>query len=286
MAPRTVWKGYLSLARITCAVRVHPAVARMERLGLQPLNRATLNRVQLRPYDPQTGREISRDAVLRGYEFEPGRFVVIEERELAELNVESEHNVVLDRFVDPTSIDAAFLDTPYYLLPDSPAAMGAYALIREAMLRAGRAGIGHIVLSGREWAALVVPKGRGLMLTTLRAAAEVRSEESVFAELADTAPDPAMVEKATEIIARQENSFDPRRDFRERFQEALFQLVQAKLRGEKPVFPPALPMRPTALPEALSASLAKPASVAKPEGAASARMDRLRPRAYNTALRQ
>ena len=257
MAPRTVWKGYLSLARITCAVRLHPATTRMERLGLQPLNRATLNRVQLRPYDPQTGREISRDALLRGYEFEPGRFVVIEERELAELQVESARNVVLDRFVDPATIDSAFLDTSYYLLPDSPAAASAYALIREAMLRAGRAGIGHIVLSGREWATLVVPKGRGLMLTTLRAAAEVRSEDTAFAELADAPPDPAMVEKAGEIIARLDGSFDPRRDFRERFQEALHQLVQAKLRGDKPVFPPALPVRSTALPEALSASLAK-----------------------------
>ncbi len=187
-------------------------------------------------------------------------------------------------------IDAAFLDTPYYLLPDLPAAMGAYALIREAMLRAGRAGIGHIVLSGREWAALVVPKGRGLMLTTLRAAAEVRSEDTAFAELADTTPDAAMVEKATEIIARQENSFDPRRDFRERFQEALFQLVQAKLRGEKPVFPPALPMRPTAFAGGAGAR-PKSCEARQPCGSSEARRvgadgPAARPRAYTTAFRQ
>ena len=256
MAPRTIWKGYLSLARISCAVRLQPAAARMERLGLQPLNRTTLNRVQLRPFDPQTGREIGRDALLRGYELEPGRFVVIEDRELAELQVESARNIVLDRFVDPATLDTAFLDTPYYLLPDAPAAAGGYALIREAMLRAGRAGIGHIVLSGREWAVLVVPKGRGLMLTTLRAAAEVRSAETVFAELGAPAVDPGMVEKATEIIARLSGAFDPRSDFRERFQEALFQLVQAKLRGEKPIFPAAAPVRTIALSEALAASLA------------------------------
>jgi len=100
----------------------------------------------------------------------------------------------------------------------------------------------------------------------------VRSEDTAFAELGDTAPDPAMVEKAGEIIARLDGSFDPRRDFRERFQEALFQLVQAKLRGDKPVFPPALPVRSTALPEALSASLAKQ------DGAASSPPER-RPRA-------
>ena len=272
MAPRTVWKGYLSLARISCAVRLHPAAARMERLGLQPLNRTTLNRVQMRPYDPQTGREISREALLRGYEFEPGRFVVIDDRELAELQVESTRNIVLDRFVDPATLDAAFLDTPYYLLPDAPAAAGPYALIREAMLRSGRAGIGHIVLSGREWAAFIVPKGRGLLLTTLRAAAEVRSEDTVFAELGAQTVNSGMVDKATEIIARLSDSFDPRRDFRERFQEALFQLVQAKIRGEKPIFPAAPPVRMIALNEALTASLAMQ------DQAAVSRTERARPR--------
>jgi DNA end-binding protein Ku len=274
-APRTVWKGYLSLARISCAVRLQPAIVRMDRLGLQPLNRTTLNRVQFRPYDPQTGREIGRDALLKGYEFEPGRFVVIEERELAELRVESMRNIVLDRFLDATSVDAAYLDTPYYLLPDAPASAGSYALIRAAMLRTGRAAIGHIVLGGREYAALVQPRGRGLVLTTMRAAAELRSGETAFAGLADEEPAEELIEMASLIIARLSGAFDPRRDFREHFQEALFQLVQAKLKGEKPVFPPPAPaIRLTALGDAVASSLHQ----AEPERAAPGR--------YSTALRQ
>ena len=276
MAPRTVWKGYLSLARISCAVRLQPAVARMDKLGLQPLNRTTLNRVQLRPYDPQTGREIARDALLKGYEFEPGRFVVIEERELAELQVESMRNIVLDRFLDPGSIDAAYLDTPYYLLPEAPASAGSYALIRAAMVRAGRSAIGHIVLGGREYAALVQPRGRGLVLTTLRAAAELRSEDTAFAGIAEQALDAELIDKTAEVIGRLSGAFDPRRDFRERFQEALFQLVQAKLRGEKPVFPPpAQTVHTTALGEAVASSLHQ----LEPS-------DRAPPRRYTTALRQ
>ncbi|MGH7087986.1 MAG: Ku protein [Stellaceae bacterium] len=258
MAPRTVWKGYLTLARISCVVRLTPATQRMERLGLQSLNRTTLNRVQMRPYDPQTGKEIGRDALLRGYEFEPSRFMVIEERELAELQVESTRNIVLDRFVDPASLDSAYLDTPFYVLPDAPAAAGPYALIRDGMARAARAGIGHVVLGGREWAALVVPRRRGLVLTTLRAAAEVRNEDTVFADLAAAVPEPEMLEKTAEIITRLAGSFDPRSDFRERFQEALFQLVQAKLKGEKPVYPaPPPPVRLVGLRDAVAQSLAQ-----------------------------
>jgi DNA end-binding protein Ku len=276
MAPRTVWKGFLSLACISCAVRLQPAVARMDRLGLQPLNRTTLNRVQYRPYDPQTGREIGRDALLKGYEFEPGRFVVIEERELAELQVESMRNIVLDRFLDAASIDAAYFETPYYLLPDAPGSAGSYALICAAMARAGRAAIGHIVLGGREYAALVQPRGRGLALTTLRAAAELRSEDTVFAALAEHQFDEELIDKTALVIDRLSGTFDPRRDFRERFQEALFQLVQAKLRGEKPIFPPPVPSpRPAALGEAVASSLhqVEPAERAPQRG-------------YTTALRQ
>ena len=276
MALRTVWKGYLSLARVSCAVRLHPAVVRMDRLGLQPVNRTTLNRVQMRPYDPQTGKEISRDALLRGYEFGPGRFVVIEDRELAELTVESSRNIVLDRFIAPDAIDTAYFDVPYFVVPDAAPSAAPFALIRAGMVRAGRVGIGRVVLGGREWAALVAPRGRGLLLTTLRAAAEVRSDEAFYGSDAEPAPEAAMVESAAEIIARLGTSFDPRRDFRERYQEALFQLVQAKLKNEKPVFPaPPPPVRVIALAEAVAASL-KPGETS---AAATARP-------HTTALRQ
>lgn len=260
----------MSLARISCAVRLHPAVVRMDRLGLQPLNRTTLNRVQMRPYDPQTGKEISRDALLRGYEFAPGRFVVVEDRELAELTLESSRNIVLDRFVAPTAIDTAYLDTPYFLVPDAAPSVRPFALIRAGLVHADRVGIGRIVLGGREWAALVAPRSRGLMLTTLRAAAEVRGDETFLVEDPDPPLDPELVEGATAIIGRFTDSFDPRRDFRERYQEALFQLVQAKLKGEKPVFPtPPPPVRVTALADAVAASLqsaeARPPAGADPQ---------------------
>src|ERR1700719_499908 len=85
MAPRTAWRGLLTLARVTCPVRLHPAVVRTDRLGFQALKRATLNRVQMRPHDPQTGKEVNREFIVRGYEVEPGHFVLVEDRDLVEL---------------------------------------------------------------------------------------------------------------------------------------------------------------------------------------------------------
>ena len=264
MAPRTTWKGLLTLARVSCPVRVHPAVVRADRLSFQALNRATLNRVQMRPHDPQTGKEVSREAITRGYEVEPGQFVLIDDRDLVELQIDSSRRLALERFIQRSSLDTAYFDTPYFLVPDGRAADMAFAVIREAMVRQGMVGVSRIVLGNRERAVIIEPRGKGMLLSTLRAAHEVRSDESYFAELDSTPPDPALVELAERLVTRQVGSFDPKRDFRDRYQEALFDFVQQKRRGEKPIVakPPA-PAVIVNLSEALEASIAA-AHEAKP----------------------
>src|SRR5690348_7529225 len=166
MAPRTAWRGLLTLAGLTCPVRLHSAVVRADRLGFQALNRATLNRLQMRPHDPQTGKEVTRDAVVRGYEVEPGRFVPLEERDLLEIELDSTRNLVIGRFVARGSIDPAFMDAPYFLLPDGRGADPAYGVLHEAMRRRKLAAISRLVLGGRERAVVIETRGRSMLLTT------------------------------------------------------------------------------------------------------------------------
>jgi DNA end-binding protein Ku len=257
MAPRTTWRGLLALARLGCPVRLHPAVVRTDRLGFQALNRATLNRLQMRPHDPQTGKEVARDFVVRGYEVEPGQFVLVEDRELAELQIDSSHTLLLERFVERSSLDTAYFDTPHFLVPDGRAADAAFAVIREAMLRQRLVAISRIVLGGRERAAVIETRGKGMLLTTLRAAHEVRSDESYVGEIDETPPEESTMDLAERVIARLAGSFDPRRDFRDRYQEALFHFLQAKRRGEKPSVPAPSTLAVIIDPqEALEASLA------------------------------
>jgi DNA end-binding protein Ku len=270
MAPRASWKGLLVFGRVGCPVRLHAAAVRAERLGFQPLNRATLNRLQMRPHDPQTGKEVTRDAVVRGYEVEPGQFVPLEERELLEIELDSTRSLVIGRFVARGSIDPAFIDAPYFLLPDGRGTDPAYAVLREAMRRRNLAAVSRLVLGGRERAVVIETRGRSMLLTTLRASHEVRVEEPILGEPEDTPPDEATIELAERVIARLTSEFDPRRDFRDRYQEALFHFVQAKRRGEKPTVrrPPA-PAVISDLQEALETSLAAlseaPATAGRPE---------------------
>ena len=239
MAPRTTWRGLLALARLSCPVRVHPAVVKSERLGLQALNRATLNRLQMRPHDPQTGKEVAREFIVRGYEVEPGQFVLVEDRELAELQIDSSRVLVLERFIERSSLDTAYFETPHFLVPDGRGADQAFAIVREAMRRQDVVAISRIVLGSRERAAVIEARGRGMLIMTLRAAHEVRSDESSFAEIEPSPPDHAAIALAERVIRRLTGAFHPRRDFRDRYQEALFHFLQAKRRGEKPVMPTA-----------------------------------------------
>jgi DNA end-binding protein Ku len=257
MAPRTAWRGLLTLARVTCPVRLHSAVVRTDRLGFQALNRATLNRVQMRPHDPQTGKEVTREFVVRGYEVEPGNFVMVEDRDLVELQIDSSRVLVLERFVDRASLDTAYFDTPYFLVPDGRAADVAFGVIRDAIERQGLVGVTRIVLGSRERAAIIERRGNGMLLTTLRAAHEVRGDDSYFSEIDEQPADETMIDMAQRLMARLAGAFDPRRDFRDRYQEALFHFVQAKRKGEKPALPkprepaPALDVR-----DALESSVA------------------------------
>jgi DNA end-binding protein Ku len=237
MAPRTAWRGLLTLAQVTCPVRLHPAAVRTDRLGFQALNRATLNRVQMRPHDPQTGKEVTREFVVRGYEVEPGNFVLVEDRDLVELQIDSSRVLMLERFIERASLDTAYFDTPYFLVPDGRAADTAFGVIRDAIARQGLVGVSRIVLGSRERAAIIERRGTGMLLTTLRAAHEVRSDDSYFSEIDNRPADATMIDMAQRLMARLAGVFDPRRDFRDRYQEALFHFVQAKRKGEKPALP-------------------------------------------------
>jgi DNA end-binding protein Ku len=257
MAPRTIWRGLLALARLSCPVRVHPAAVKSDRLGFQALNRATLNRLQMRPHDPQTGKEVARDFIVRGYEVEPCQFVLVEDRELAELVIDSSRVLVLERFIKRSSLDTAYFEAPHFLVPDGRGADQAFAIIREAMLRQRLVAVSRIVLGSRERAVVIEARGRGMLLTTLRAAHEVRGDDSYFAEIDAATPEESATALAERLVRGLTGSFDPRRDFRDRYQEALFHFLQAKRKGEKPVMPtPSTPAVIADSRQALEASIA------------------------------
>jgi len=233
MAGRAFWKGYLKLSLVSCPVKLFTATsASAARISFNLLHKDTLNRVQQRYHDPELG-EIDRTDLVKGYQFEKDKYVVVTAEELDEIEIESSKTIDIDGFVDAGAIDPIYLDTPYYLVPDGPIAEETYAVILEAMKRAKQVAVARIVLSGRERLVALHPLAEGLKLTTLRTAKEIREASGTFEKLNVKLTDD-MLKMAQQIIASKKTKFDPAK-FEDRYEEALLTLVRSKISGGKPV---------------------------------------------------
>src|SRR5215468_4834994 len=261
--PRASWRGFLRLSLVSCPVYLAPATTRAKPIRLhqvwQPapvdvdedalLDRSAgqqgsasssaengsldgdpsppATRVALWPHDPETGEAIDKREVVKGYEYGRGQFVTFTPEELKALDVESSKVIDLEKFVPRGDLDPVYFDSSYFLYPDGPIAVETLRVIGAAIAEAGVVGIGRLTLSRRERMVMVEPRGTGMALFTLRAAGEVREPQfgGVEGDL-----DAEMVAIAGAIIRQRTDNFDPS-TYRDRYQEALQQLIEAKMKG-------------------------------------------------------
>ncbi len=238
MAARPAWEGHLRLSLVTCPVSLFRATGEGETVHFNLLHRETLHRVRQFYRDPDTGDEVTRAEMVRGFEVEPDHFVVVEDDELQALKLESTRLIDIERFVPAEEIDRLYWDTPYYMVPDGKTALEPFAVIRAAMEKAGRVALGRVVMHNRERLVGIEVRGRGLLASTLRAADEVVEEASYFDDIPATKVNAKMVEIAQRIIEQAEGAFDPS-GFKDRYAHAVRELVEAKAAGKKPAKPKA-----------------------------------------------
>ena len=233
MPLRASWKGHLRLSLVSCPVRLYNATAAGKRVSFNLLHRETNNRVRMVPHDPERGA-VDRSELVRGYEYERDRYVVVSDEDLAKVKLESSEIIDIERFVDADEADMIYFESPYYLAPDGAVAEETFRVIRDAMQRKNKIALSRIVLSSREHLIAMSVRNKGIMVTTLRTADEVRADEPYFADIRDEAPEPELVELAEQLIEKKAGPFDPA-SFHDRYQDALLELVKAKIKGEEPV---------------------------------------------------
>ncbi|HEX3406012.1 MAG TPA: Ku protein [Caulobacteraceae bacterium] len=233
MAGRASWKGYLKLSLVSCPVKLYPATsASAGKISFNMLHKDTLNRVQQRYHDPELG-EVDRADLVKGYQFEKDKYVVVTAEELDEIEIESSKTVDIDGFCDAGDIDPIYVDSTYYLAPDGPIAEETFSVILEAMRQAGKVAMARIVLSGRERLVAIEPIEDGFRLMTLRSAKEIREPASALDKLNAKYSDD-MLAMASQIIASRDAAFAPG-EFEDRYEEALLTLVKSKINGGQPV---------------------------------------------------
>lgn len=225
----TLWRGFLRLSLVSCPITLAPATSEASRIRLNQLNKTTHNRLRIRMVDDATGEEVERDNIVKGYQIEKGQYVLLDDEDLDAIQIESSKTIDLETFVDADEIDRIYFEKPYYVTPDGKVAAETYHVIARAMADKGKVGLGHVVISTREHPVAVEPHDGMLLLTTLRAANEVRAPEIV--EPDEEVNDEA-VELASMIIDKRSGRFTPKA-FHDRYQDALRELIEAKAKGRK-----------------------------------------------------
>jgi DNA end-binding protein Ku len=233
MAPRASWKGYLKLSLVSCPVRLYPATSASERISFNQLHRKTHNRINIKPVDPELGL-VERSDLVRGYEYEDKKYIIIEDEDLEAVRIESNHTMNIEAFVEASSVDVIYQDAPYYLAPDGAMAEETFIVLREAMRKAGKLAIARLVLSSRERVVTISPREQGMFVSTLRNPGEVRSTSAYFDTIPDQKPDAEMLDLAAKLIAQKTTTFDPK-DYQDRYEIALMAMIREKLKGHKPI---------------------------------------------------
>jgi DNA end-binding protein Ku len=197
---------------------------------------------------------VPHSEIVKGYEFEKGRYVVLSEEDFEKVRPESTRIIDLVQFADESAIDPIYVDRAYYLAPDGQVASDAFAVMREGMK--GKVGIGKLALYGREYLVAVRPQGRGIVMYTLHHAAEIRSIEAV--EELNSVPStvkPQEIQLARQVIG----TFDAPLDletYRDEYREGLQRIIDAKIAGQEIVAPAVeAPPRVVNLMDALRKSL-------------------------------
>jgi DNA end-binding protein Ku len=272
MAPRASWKGYLKLSLVSCPVRLYNASSSSERVSFNLLHKDTHNRVQMKPVDPELG-QVERGDLVKGYQYEKGQYVILEEEDFEKVRIESTETISIEAFVDRDAVDVTYYDAPYYLAPDGAMAEETFVVIREAMKKTGKAAIARLVLSSRERIVSIDVRDRGMLVMTLRNPKEVRGHSAYFESIPADGVDKDMLKMAEQLIKQKTAEFDPEQ-YTDRYEDALMELIKAKIGGQEPVIA-AAPERGKVinLMDALKKSLedAKPAAPSKSRKPAVAR---------------
>jgi len=229
MATRPTWQGYLRLSLVSCPVALYTATSRSGEVHFNMLEKESHNRIRMVPTNAK-GEAVDRADIVKGYEIEKGHYVVVTNDEIQNVKLETTRTLDIERFVDEADIDRLYWNDPYYLTPDGEMAVEAFAVIREAMRKAGKVALGRLVMHQRERLMALEPRAKGILAYTIRNRTEVRDPEEVFAVIPDSKPSPQMIEIAAKIIDQQEGEFDPSQ-FKDRYEEALRALIREKEKG-------------------------------------------------------
>ncbi len=230
MAARPYWKGQIRLALVSIPVEVYSATKSGATIAFNQIHEPTGKRIKYEKVVPGVG-PVDVDEIVKGFQYAKDQYVLLDDEEIEGVKLESKKTLELTQFVEAQDIDEIYFEKPYYVVPADELAEEAFVVLREALRRTGKVGLGQLAMRGREYVVSIKACGRGLVMETLRYADEVNKAASYFRDIADAAPDADLLDLATTLIDKKTGKFDAS-DFHDRYVEALKELIERKKKGK------------------------------------------------------
>lgn len=234
MATRAYWSGRLRLALVSIPVEVIPATKSSSRISFNQIHEPSGKRIRYEKVVPGIG-PVEADDIVKGYEVEKGKYVLLTDKEINDLKLEAKKSVDLVQFVDEDAIDPVYFERPFFILPDEEDedATEAYLVLRDALRKTKKVALGQIVVRGQGSIVAIKPSGKGLIMETLRYADEVKKPATAFDDIPAKKVDADLVELAEELIDKRSGEFQPEK-FKDTYTTALRELIDAKLEKRAP----------------------------------------------------
>lgn len=226
MAARAYWQGQIRLALVSIPVEIYSATKSGAAISFRQIHEPTGKPIAYEKVVAGVG-PVDADDIMKGYQIDKGEYVLLDQDEIDAVKLESKKTLELTQFVDAADIDVLYYEKPYFVVPADDLAEEAFIVLREALRRTKKVGLGQLAMRGREYVVSLKPCGRGMVLETLRYADEVNKAQGYFRDIPDDKPDAELLDLAEALIAKKTAPFDPA-EFHDRYVDALKDLVERK----------------------------------------------------------
>ncbi|WBH15714.1 non-homologous end joining protein Ku [Sphingomonas radiodurans] len=226
MAARAYWQGQIRLALVSIPVEIYSATKSGAAVSFKQIHEPTGQPIHYEKVADGVG-PVDPDDIMKGFQIEKGEYVLLDQDEIDSVKLESKKTLELTQFVDANEIDVLYYEKPYFVVPADDLAEEAFIVLREALKRTRKVGLGQLAMRGREYVVSLKPCGRGMVLETLRYADEVNKAQGYFRDIPDAKPDSELLDLAEALIEKKSSAFDPQ-IFHDRYVDALKDLIERK----------------------------------------------------------
>lgn len=273
---RAIWRGHIQFSLVTIPVRIYNAIDSTETISFNLLSKEGNNPVGYEKKDKVTGQTLKNEDIVKGYQYEPGQYVIIEEEDFAKVKLKSEKVIEIQGFVHAEEVPTTLFEAPYYIGPDGDVAAKTYGLLSETLKQSNMLGVGKVVLRDREIPLLLAPYDKGIVMYRLRYPHEVRNINEV-PMLSQVKADKDQLKLAKTLLDSMTVKFADI-EMKDHYTEALKEIIDAKVAGREVVMvaeeAPEVVDIMTALKASIDAAKKKPMEKAKGESGKKAKAEK------------